>query len=148
MEITIRRQSVGTESAEDTHDVSLSVSSRTRFSDVFHALIRRGYFPNDPAGGAWVLCCCGDDLLAWHTGKHVFYDRFPFGEPCILSVKAWAQPEIFFAWYASPLERARHIFEQFGGQSSQMGHEGFWREYAGCGVPPEVETVWRSALRP
>lgn len=121
------------------------VDSDTRFSDVFRALITQGYFDR-PQGEhpVWVLLCGDQDLVTWVSEENAFYDRFPFGEPPIVSVPSWATKEVHFASYPDPLARAKAIYLYFEGSKSIMGHEGFLREYKSYQVTPEQEALWQT----
>lgn len=124
---------------------TFSADSGTRFSDVFRDMISRGcFFCPQGEHPVWVLLCGDQDLVTWVSGKNVFHDRFPFGEPSIASVPGWAAREVRFARYPDPLARAREIYLYFEGSKSLMGHEGFLREYRSYRISPEQEAVWQT----
>ena len=121
------------------------VDSDTRFSGVFRALITKGYFAcSQGEQSIWVLLCGDQDLVTWVSEENTFYDRFPFGEPPIISVPSWATKEVHFASYPDPLARAKAIYLYFEGSKSIMGHEGFLREYKSYQVTPEQEAFWEA----
>lgn len=124
---------------------SFSGDGNTRFSDVFRVLIGKGCFAC-PQGEhpVWVLLCGDQDLVTWVSDENTFYDRFPFGEPPIISVSSWVTKEIHFTSYPDPLARAKAIYLYFEGSKSFMGHEGFLREYKSYQVTPEQEAIWKT----
>lgn len=121
------------------------VNSDTRFSDIFRALITRGCFAC-PQGEqpVWVLLCGDRDLVTWISEENAFYDRFPFGEPPIISVPSLATKEVHFTSYPDPLARAKAIYLYFEGSKSFMGHEGILREYKSYQVTSEQEALWQA----
>lgn len=124
---------------------TFSVDGNTRFSDVFRALIGKGYFacPQEEHP-VWVLLCGDQDLITWVSEKNTFYDRFPFGEPPIVSVPGWGTKKVHFTCYSDPLARAKAIYLYFEGSKSFMGHEGFLWEYKSYQVTPGQEALWQA----
>ena len=121
------------------------VNSDTRFSDVFRALIGKGCFTCLQGERlVWVLLFGDQDLVTWASEKNAFYDRFPFGEPPIVSVPGWITKEVHFTSYPDPLARAKAIYLYFEGSKCIMGHEGFLREYKSYQVSPEQEALWQA----
>ncbi len=147
MDIRIYRESVCMGDDTEDHSIPYTITSNTRFSDIFQDLIRRRYFPDISQNDVvWTLFCGQDDLISWKTKEDKLYSRFVTQEPAILSVKRWADPVIKFRYYPSSLERARHIFTMFNGLKFHIWHEGFWTEYESYAVPQEVEDKWRQGL--
>ena len=150
MDISINRASVCMGDDVESHAILYPVHPSDRFSDVFRALIQRGYFPaiagNDVV---WTLFCGKDDLISWKTKEDAFYSRLPPEEPPILSVRRWAdEAAVSFRYYSPPIARARYLYRLFGGKTFQMEHQGFLAEYESFQIPRAVEESWRHAPAP
>lgn len=147
MDLIIDRASVCMGDDVESHAITYPIHSSDRFSDLFRALIQRGFFPaiagNDVV---WTLFCGKDDLISWKTKEDTFYSRLPTEEPPILSVKRWAdEAAISFRYYSSPIKRAQYLYRMFGGKTFQMEHSGFLAEYESFQIPRTVEDGWRYA---
>ncbi len=124
---------------------SFPLDTDTRFSDLFRTLIAQGHFSVfGSKNQVWVLLCGNQDLVTWNAAANTFFDRFPFGEPPIVSVPHWTGQMVRFVSYPDPMSRAKSIYLYFRGSKFFMGHEGFLPEYKSYKVPPALETRWRA----
>ena len=152
MDIRIRRESVCMGDDVDDHTITYTITSATKYSDIFQDLIKQNYFPNAYGNDVvWTLLFCGnddvkDDLISWKAKEDKMYSRFVDEEPAILSVKRWSSPVIYFRYYSSPTERAKKIFTMFNGIKFHIWHEGFMTEYESYCIPQNTEDEWRKTL--
>lgn len=147
MDITITRESVCMGDDVDNHSITYTITSSTKFSDIFHDLIKKGYFPEVSGNDVvWTLLCGKDDLVSWKTKENKLYTRFVCEEPTILSVKRWRSPTIKFRYYSSPIKRAKFIFTYFNGLKFHIWHEGFIPEYESYCISETMEEDWKKSF--
>jgi len=143
VEITICRKSVCSEDDVNDHAITYTLTSSTKFSDIFQDLIKQKYFPNISGNDVvWTLFCGKEDLISWKTKEDKLYSHFVFGEPTIYGVKNWVSSVITFEYYSSPIKRAQHIFTMFNGLKFHIWHEGFMTEYKSYSIPKSIEEEW------
>lgn len=138
MELILQRRFIPADT-EPPACLSQSVTDTTRFSDVFHQLVRQCYFPRG-VGGVWVLRWSGQDQVTWQVERGAFYVRFSGQEPPISVLADPAIPQLVeFEWYASLTQRGVALLRRFEGDLARLEQEGFGQEYRTCGVPAALE---------
>lgn len=143
MELILHRRPLP-EDTDTSVCLSLTVADGTRFSDVFHQLVRQRFFPRK-AGGVWVLRWNGQDQVTWQVNRGAFYTRFGGQEPPIAAVTGPSDLQLVeFTWYPTLTERGVALLRQFSGDLARLEQEGYGREYRTCGVPAELEAALKN----
>lgn len=147
MQFQIHRHSVCLADDMTDHMVLYDVCPSSKFSGLFRNLIAREYFPQVAGGDVvWVLCCGGEELIAWKTADNTFFSRLPAPEPVILSNPGWVcAASITFAYYSPPEKRACQLFLECQSRPEELRRAGVWEEYQSYHIPPSREALWREA---
>lgn len=148
MDIKIDRQSVCMGDDVNDHGAIFSISESATFTSLFQVIIKSRYFPNVSGNDVvWVLQCGEDDIASWKTGEDKIFSRFIAQQPSIRAYKNDRKfTTIYFCYYSSPLKRAQHIFQMFGGDKFHIWHEGFMPEYESYHIPSRIEAEWLENL--
>lgn len=149
MLVKISRQSVCLGDDMMDNSIEIEIYDNDKFTDIIKKLESMNFFPSmNPYDIAWVLICNGEDLVTYLPKDNIICTRFVTNdEPIINSVPRWKNKEIFFRYYSSYINRAKHIFDMHNGKKFHIWHEGFMREYETYNIESKLELQWLEELK-